>query len=330
MANTPNLALPYLLAAQAQKHVTVNESLRALDALVMLSVLDKDSGTPPGTPTDGQRWIVGAAPTGAWAGQTGKIAAWQDGAWIFYTPREGWLSWVADEDLLYAYNGSAWNVVSGGGGGGGVTDGDKGDITVSGGGTTWTIDAAAVTFAKMQNVAQDTLVGRVSAGTGSPAALTKAQVGTMLANSAFTMLGINATADATNRLAVSSAATLFNNAGAGHQIKVNKAAAGDTASFLFQTGFSGRAEFGTTGDDDFHFKVSPDGSAWHDSFTLNSVTGEAQFNQPIALQQYSKAALPSTTASGRLIYVWDATGGAAVAYCDGGNWRRIADGTVIN
>jgi hypothetical protein len=182
----------------------------------------------------------------------------------------------------------------------------------------------------LQNVAQDTLVGRVSAGTGSPAALTKTQVGTMLANSAFTMLGINATADSTNRLAVSSAATLFNNAGAGHQVKLNKAAAGDTASFLFQTGFSGRAEFGTTGDDDFHFKVSPDGSSWHDSFTLNGVTGEAQFNQPIALQQYSKAALPSTTASGRLIYVWDATGGAAVAYCDGGNWRRVSDGTVIN
>ena len=73
------------------------------------------------------------------------------------------------------------------------------------------------------------------------------------------MIGINATADATNRLAVKSAATLFDNAGAGHQHKINKAAAGDTASLLFQAGSSGRAEMGLAGDDNFHVKVSADG-----------------------------------------------------------------------
>jgi hypothetical protein len=64
-------------------------------------------------------------------------------------------------------------------------------------------------------------------------------------------VGVNAAADSTNRLAVSSVASLFNHAGAGHQMKINKNAAADTASILFQTGFSGRAEMGTAGSDDY-------------------------------------------------------------------------------
>src|SRR2546421_13099958 len=107
MDNTPNLQLPYLIAAQAQKHVTHNEALRALDAVVQLLVLDKDLASPPGSPTDGSRYIVASSPTGAWTGQAAKIAAYQDGAWMFYTPREGWLAWVGDEDKLYAWGGSA-------------------------------------------------------------------------------------------------------------------------------------------------------------------------------------------------------------------------------
>lgn len=87
------------------------------------------------------------------------------------------------------------------------------------------------------------------------------------------LVGVNATADTTNRLSVSSPATLFNHEGNGHQHKINKNAAADTASVLFQTNFSGRAEFGLTGDDDFHMKVSPDGSTFHDAIIIDKDTG---------------------------------------------------------
>ncbi len=87
------------------------------------------------------------------------------------------------------------------------------------------------------------------------------------------LLGVNTTADATNKLAVASSSILFNNIGNDQRVKINKNAVGDTASLLYQTGFSGRAEFGLTGDDDFHMKVSPNGSTWFDAVTINRTSG---------------------------------------------------------
>ncbi|MBL9054615.1 MAG: DUF2793 domain-containing protein, partial [Tabrizicola sp.] len=87
-------------------------------------------------------------------------------------------------------------------------------------------------------------------------------------------IGVSATPDGTNRLSVSSDATLLNHAGNGHQLKLNKAAAADTASLLFQTGFGGRAEMGTAGSDDFSVKVSADGSAWSTALEADAATGE--------------------------------------------------------
>jgi hypothetical protein len=91
------------------------------------------------------------------------------------------------------------------------------------------------------------------------------------------LVGVNATADATNRLAVSSPASLFNHEGDDHQLKINKASAADTASLLFQTGFAAHAEFGLTGDDDWHVKVSPDGSAWHEAIVVDRTSGAVTF-----------------------------------------------------
>ena len=90
-------------------------------------------------------------------------------------------------------------------------------------------------------------------------------------------VGIRTTADATNRLAVSASATLLSHDGAGHQLKINKSTGADTASLLFQTGWSGRAEMGTAGSDDFSVKVTPDGVTWETGLEIDSVTGKTTF-----------------------------------------------------
>lgn len=92
-------------------------------------------------------------------------------------------------------------------------------------------------------------------------------------------LGINTSADSTNRLAVAAPATLLTHDGAGHQIKVNKNTDSDTASLLFQTGWSGRAEMGTTGSDDFAVKVSPDGATFYTGLALQAASGAVHMPQ---------------------------------------------------
>ena len=204
---TANLKLPYIMFEQAQKHITHNEALRRLDAIVQLSAASRGRTTPPDDPAEGARYLVAAGADGAWSGQTDAIAAWQDGVWTFYVPMAGWRVWIEDERSDVFWDGAAW---------------------------------------------QSRSLG-------------------------LDLVGIHATPDATNRLAVGSPASLFTNEGAGHRMKINKAAAGDTGSLVFQTGWSGRAEIGLCGDDDFHFKVSPDGTTWREAIGIDRATGEPVF-----------------------------------------------------
>lgn len=68
MSDTTRLALPYLAAGQAQKHVTVNESLRRLDALVQLSAVSATTTAQPASPSDGDIYLLPTGKTGAtWA-----------------------------------------------------------------------------------------------------------------------------------------------------------------------------------------------------------------------------------------------------------------------
>lgn len=105
---TTNLLLPFIMAAQAQKHVTHNEALRLLDGIVQLAVKDKDLAAPPAMPADGARYMVASGATGLWAGWDGDVALWVDGAWMRLPAQPSWQAWVVDEQALYVRTAAGW------------------------------------------------------------------------------------------------------------------------------------------------------------------------------------------------------------------------------
>lgn len=141
----------------------------------------------------------------------------------------------------------------------------------------------------------------------------------------MSLLGVNTTADADNRLAVASSAVLLSHAGSDHRLKINKQAAADTASLLMQTDYAGRAELGLAGDDDFHVKVSPDGSNWFDAVAIDRVTGSVRFPHSVSpsviytdKMAASLAAIPAPVNRIRLMF-------HSAATARGGAWyRRVA------
>ncbi|MFN3688116.1 DUF2793 domain-containing protein [Salinarimonas sp.] len=108
---TQNLALPLLAAAQAQKHVTHNEALALLDALVHLAVAGV-ADVPPQDPTPGLRLLVGDAPSGPFAGHAGAIAFFDEGAWRILAPRAGWSVLVEAPGVLLVHDGTAFRPIS--------------------------------------------------------------------------------------------------------------------------------------------------------------------------------------------------------------------------
>ena len=224
MSASANLALPFIEGGELLPDVTLNETLRLLDTLVQLAVVDRDLNAPPGSPAEGQRWIVKAspAPTGAWAGHGNHVAAWQDGGWVFCVPQVGLVRLRGRRERARRLERHRLG------------------------------QRARDAVAAFQNLA---------------------------------LLGVGTTADATNPFSAK-----LNNAlwvaktvaegGDGHlRYKMSKESAAKTLSLLFQDNFSGRAEIGLTGDDDFHFKVSADGTSWLDAITIDRTTGKLAASQ---------------------------------------------------
>ena len=224
MAQTARLGLALMAAAQAQKHVTHNDALLSIDALVQAVVAETDRLAPPAAPQEGDAYLIGTAPTGAFAGQAGMLAAFISGSWRFFQPQTGWLVFVKSRNALMVLSGGSWHV----------------------------LDDLAQSFANLKS------------------------------------LGIGTSADAVNRLAVKTNAALFvatsaAEGGSGDlRVAFNKPLLTGTVSHLFQTNWSGRTELGLTGDDQFHIKVSPDGSTWTEALVCSSTTGAVRMDRMLA------------------------------------------------
>jgi hypothetical protein len=211
---TPRLDLPWLMPAQAQKHVTVNEALARLDMLVQASVLSRSLADQPPAPAEGEGYLLPDAPQGeVWSSQSeGVLMVFHEGVWTAVEPWAGLAVYVADEAVNLVHDGAQWTALSD----------------------------------------QIRTLGELEA------------------------LGVGTQADAVNRVAIKSTGVLMSadDAGPGDmRLTLNKSDASRTASLVFQSNWSGRAEFGLAGEEAFSIKVSDDGSSWLEALKVSHADG---------------------------------------------------------
>jgi hypothetical protein len=71
-------------------------------------IIENQTTNAPPAVVNGAAYIIGSAPTGAWAGNTGKIAHGEGGAWVIYAPAAGWLGYDKSAGQNYQFTGAAW------------------------------------------------------------------------------------------------------------------------------------------------------------------------------------------------------------------------------
>jgi len=108
MGETIQFGLPYVAAAQAQKHVTVNEAFTRLDALANLRLASTGVVTPPVAPEEGEAYFVPNGAVNAWDGKGGQIAIFANGGWVFAEPKPGWKAFVEDVGLGAIFDGEGF------------------------------------------------------------------------------------------------------------------------------------------------------------------------------------------------------------------------------
>ncbi|MFM2354655.1 MAG: hypothetical protein RLZZ528_391 [Pseudomonadota bacterium] len=108
MSNSAILGLPYVQAAQAQKHIAVNEALARLDGLVQLILQSVTQTSPPVLVAEGIAYAVPVGATGAWIGAEGQLAVARNGGWDFVAPSLGWRAYIVDALAPAIHDGTGW------------------------------------------------------------------------------------------------------------------------------------------------------------------------------------------------------------------------------
>ncbi len=100
--------------------VTFRAFLRAIDALLSAAVINLTTSAPPGSPANGDAYIVKASGTGAWTGHDNALAIWTTdnpatpgGLWEFYPAASGMIVVNLADSLLYYWksSASAWTAI---------------------------------------------------------------------------------------------------------------------------------------------------------------------------------------------------------------------------
>jgi hypothetical protein len=112
MTASPRLGTTDLTASQAIPEATVNENDRIIEQGASRFIVKDRMTTPPGSPIDGDAYIITATATGAWAGKENQLALRIGTSWHYVVPIEGTVAYVQDENSDYRYSGSAWAAVA--------------------------------------------------------------------------------------------------------------------------------------------------------------------------------------------------------------------------
>jgi hypothetical protein len=121
VTNGPNHGLMINAITGDNFDVQFRTFLRAIDTRLLAVVKDHTLAAPPGSPSNGDRYIVAASPTGAWAGKATQIATWTtddpttpSGKWEFHVPQNGWCVFSLTASTKLRFNGAAWVNLPGG------------------------------------------------------------------------------------------------------------------------------------------------------------------------------------------------------------------------
>ena len=299
MTTSNRLAITELASTQTDRAATVNDAIAKLEAgATCFAAKQVSLNTPPGSPAEGDLYVVGTVPTGAWASNAKQVTVYYNAAWIFLPLFEGQIAYDQSTNTLYFYDASAWSVLVSAGG---LTPASTTEqLTGTSTSKASTPDSVAALWEQGADVAS---AGTISFGEG----------GYFVVTGTTTITDIDFATDKAGRSAeVKFAGALTLTAGANLILPVSGnivTAAGDTAEFVSEGSDVVRC-------------------IWYQRATGYPLNGTASTTEVLEGGNDKKTVTPDALAA-----LWEAgadiTDGAAITIGEGGYFNLITSTTAI-